>query len=164
MSKDSVNLYEIANEINEIVEMVDENWVLLPEAEIRFTELQMDKTQKFKNIGWLIKNLAAYEEAAKIEKQRIDLNRKIAANKVERLKAYLKMIMIKNGDKEFTTWTFKFSFRKSSSIEVVDASKLPKIYQKITIEANKTALKEALEAGKKIKGVSVVPGQNLQIS
>lgn len=51
MSKDSVNLYEIANEINEIVEMVDENGVLLPEAEIRFTELQMDKTQKFKNIG-----------------------------------------------------------------------------------------------------------------
>ena len=124
----------------------------------------MDKIQKFKNIGWLIKNLAAYEEAAKIEKQRIDLNRKIASNNVERLKAYLKMIMLKNNDKEINAWTFKFSLRKSSSIEVEDASKLPIIYQKITIEAKKTELKKALELWNEIEGVSVVNLQNLQIS
>jgi len=45
-----MNLYEIANAIQNISEMVDEDGVLLPEAEKALDELEMTKTEKFKNL------------------------------------------------------------------------------------------------------------------
>ncbi len=162
--KNQVSLYDIAEEINSIVEMVDEDGVLLPEAEAKFEELIMDKTVKFKNIGGLIKNLTAYADAFKEEKKRLTRHQQIAENKVERLKSYLKFIMQKNGDKVVEAGTFKFSFRSSSSILVDDPTKLPAEFQKITVEAKKIELKEALEGGAVIEGVSVAHGENLVIS
>lgn len=59
----------------------------------------------------------------------------------------------------------KISYRKSKQVEVlVDPSKLPEAYQRVKIEANKTAIKQCFERGVSFDGLAqIVEKQNIQI-
>lgn len=60
----------------------------------------------------------------------------------------------------------KLSKRKSSAVQIAEGlvvENLPIEYQRITIAADKTALKKAVEAGEVIEGVFVETRYNLQI-
>jgi len=67
---------------------------------------------------------------------------------------------------EFTSSTHTFGTRKSSSIEVDNVNSLPSEYKvvKVTEQADKKALKEAIKAGEEIEGVELVEKLNLKIS
>jgi len=66
---------------------------------------------------------------------------------------------------EFTSGLHTFGTRKSSSVEVEDVNALPKEYKvvKVTEQADKKALKEALKRGEEIEGVELVSKLNLNI-
>lgn len=58
------------------------------------------------------------------------------------------------------------STRKSTAVEILQRVKptdLPLEYQRVTVAADKSALKKALEAGEEIDGVSLLTRHNLQI-
>ena len=61
--------------------------------------------------------------------------------------------------------TLKISFRKSESIEVEDVNSLPSEYKvvKVTEQADKVALKEAIKGGIQVPGVYLKVNQNIQI-
>lgn len=139
------SLYDIAEAIEAVSNMVDEDGVLLPEAEAAFDELQMEKEQKFENIAKLIKNLNADAEACKIEKARLDIKKKNAENKVERLKAYLKFVMEKSKQSDYKAGLFSFKIQEFASVVVADVSKLPVEFQNITIEPKKKDLADAMK-------------------
>lgn len=59
--------------------------------------------------------------------------------------------------------TLKISFRKSESVEVDNVDELDEKFKKVKVEADKTAIKQAIKNGEEIKGARLVKNNNLQI-
>lgn len=158
-----MNLYEITKEIEEIACMVDEDGVLLPEAELWLDQLNIERKIKLENIWKYIKNLEYFEEALKSEKQKIDTKRKTIENKIERLKWYIHWNMKIFNEEKVQCWTVSFSLRESSSIIVDDIDKLDEKYIKITKEPMKQAIKDDLKLWIEVQNISILKSKNLQI-
>lgn len=125
--------------------------------------LEMEEAKKISDIACLIKNSEAAAKAHKEEKQAQEAKQKIEENRAKRLKEFLAGYL--NGAK-FKDERVSISYRKSTSTEIdetMDLSRLPDEFKKVTVEANKTAIKEALQAGEVIEGCRLVEKNNLII-
>ena len=152
-----MNLFEIDKKI---MECVDEETGEIVNEEL-LGQLQMDRDKKIENIACWIKNLKAEAEALKTEEDAFVARRKATENKVESLKSYL--INYLNGEK-FKSARAVISFRKMSSVNVTDASKLSSEYLRFKDpEPNKTAIKEAIKAGNTVVGAEIVEKQSILI-
>ena len=127
--------------------------------------LEMDFKEKIDNIACYIKNLTADIEAIKAEEKNLADRRKVKENKIESLKRYLSDGLTMAGYQKFETARCALSFRKSKQVEIQEGTELPAEYitTKIVEQADKKALKEAIEAGEIIDGVSIVEKSNIQI-
>lgn len=153
-----MKLYEIDAKIMECIN--DETGEILDSELLQSLEMQRD--EKIENVGLWIKNLAAEADAIKAEKNNLAAREKTARNKIERLKEYLAYAL--DGEK-FKTARLSVSYRRSESVKVDPAAldTLSDKYVKITREANKTALKDALKSGENIAGVSIEQKQSVII-
>lgn len=146
-----MTLYEIeqamldcANEDGEVVD-ID-----------RLNELEMAREEKISNIACWIKDCKAEAEAIRAEKKALDKRLAVAENKEKSLENYLKVYL--NGEK-YKDGRCSISYRKSVSTKIdddLDVNTLPDEYKRIKVEANKTAIKDALDAGIEIEGCSLV--------
>lgn len=145
----------IMNAVNEETGEITEDFALLD-------ELQLEREQKIENGGLYIKNLTAEIESLKAEEKALCERRKSKEKRAEWLKGYLTYSL--DGAK-FETPKLALSFRKSVVVDVADVDKLPEEFKRVktTVDADKTALKEALKAGALIDGATLVEKQNLQI-
>lgn len=152
------SLYEINQEILNCVDL--ETGEIIDEQ--AFEALQMERNEKLENIALWVKNLTSEAEALKAEEKAFYDRRKAAEKKAESLKRYLAQQL--KGQK-FTTTRTSVSFRKSSSVEVLDIDKLPTEYRKEvhTFVADKTEISKALKAGQEVDGAVLVQSINLQI-
>ena len=154
-----MRLYDIDNEILDCVD--EETGEIIDIKRLEALELERDK--KISNIACWIKDLRAEAEAIKAEKQALEKRQRAATHKAEQLTKYLAGYL--NGVK-FSDARVAISFRRSIATEIaenLDLNTLPDNCKKITIEANKTAIKEALQSGIKIDGCSLVERNNIQI-
>lgn len=152
------SLYSINQEILNCVDL--ETGEILDEQ--AFEALQMERNEKLENIALWVKNLTSEAEALKAEEKAFAERRKSAEKKAESLKRYLSQQL--NGQK-FTTTRTSVSFRKSSSVEVLDLDKLPAEYRKEVhaFVADKTEISKALKAGQEVEGAVLIQSLNLQI-
>lgn len=167
------NLYEINSAIDELLasdlqkdeEVVDNSTGEILSVEEALNQLELDQKTKFDNIACYIKNLTADAEALKQEEKKLADRRRVKENQAERLKNYLASGLIYAGYNKFETPRCALSFRTSKAVEIAEGVELSEEYLnvKITQEPNKKALKEAIELGKEIEGVSIVEKKNLQI-
>lgn len=155
-----MNLFEIDSAI---LDCVDVETGEIFDA-VKFEELAMERDVKIENICLWIKNLKAEAEALKAEKDAFAQRQKAAENKMESLKKYIASYL---DGAPFKTAKCAVSFRKSESVEIdegVNVANIPDEYLRFKEpEVNKTELKKALKAGKRIEGVSLVEKQNIQI-
>lgn len=166
-------LYEISNIIDQLLESDYQAKEELENSDTGETDtmenildkLEMDFKEKVDNIACYIKNLNADIEALKQEEKNLEERRKVKENKVESLKNYLSMNLLMAGYQKFETSRCALSFRKSKQIEISDNASIPEEYTttKVSITPDKKALKEALESGEIIDGVSLVEKSNIQI-
>ena len=128
----------------------------------RLEALQMERDTKIENVALWIKNLESDALAYKAEKDAFAAREAAARKKAEDLKKWL--VMALEGQK-FSTSRCAVSFRKSEIVEVEDVSLIPAELLKVktTVEANKTAIKEALKNGQEISGCSLIQKLNTQI-
>ena len=129
----------------------------------KLNELEMARDQKISNIACWIKDGKAESEAIKAEKQALEKRQKVAENKAESLKNFLRVYL--NGEK-FKDGRCSISYRKSTSTKIdenLDVNTLPDEYKRVKIEADKTAIKDALSAGIEIKGCSLVENTSVII-
>lgn len=150
-------LYEIDAAIMECVdtdtgEIIDEE---------KLNALLMERNVKLESVALWIKNLESDAAAIKAEREALEKRQKTAENKAASLRAWLSQAL---GGQNFSTARVAISYRKSVSTEV-DSDLAPKKWcrKKITYTPDKTAIKEALLSGKKIKGCRLVEKQNIQI-
>lgn len=152
-----MTLYEIDSEILSCID--EETGEIIDEEKL--TALNVERNKKISNVACWIKNLKAEAEAIKVEKQNLAKRQAACENKVESLKRWLKYAL--NGEK-YSDAKCNIRYQKSSSVkfdEGFDFSKLPKDFKKITIEPKKTEIKNAINAGKKIKGCSIEETNNI---
>lgn len=155
-----MTLYEIDEQIARCVKVNDSEYVDIETGEIididYLEHLEMDKDRK---IDYLIKlhlNCKADAEALKAEAQKFQKRAKAEENKAEQIKNYL--AFIQKGEKYKTTdGLHQISFRKSTSVEVTDISKLPDVYLRYKeLEADKASIKIALNSGVQVAGAVLV--------
>lgn len=124
-------------------------------------KLQMERDAKIENVACWIKELKAEAEALNAEKQAFAKRQKVAENKMESLKKWLAYAL--NGQ-AFKATRASVSFRKSQKVEIADIYKVDENYLRYKEpEADKTAIKEALKAGKTVAGATLVENTSVII-
>lgn len=154
-----MTLYDIEDAILECIDT--ENGDILDVEKLEALEMERDK--KISNIACWIKELRSDAAGIKAEKDALDKRMKAKENLADRLSTYLENFL--NGAK-FEDSRCAISYRKSESTEIaedLDLNTLPDDYKKITIAANKTAIKAALKSGVVIDGCAIVVKNNIQI-
>ena len=124
-------------------------------------KLTMEREAQLENVACWIKELKVEAEALKAEKQRLAERQKVAENKMESLKNYLAYAL---DGQAFKTVRASVTFRKSQAVEIADIYKLDENYLRYKEpEADKTAIKEALKAGKTVAGATLVENTSVII-
>ena len=160
------NLFDINRELQDLWEAAldPETGELDEEKLAAFEALGMERDAKIENIACWIKNLKSDAEALKAEAKNMADRAKAAERKADSLKRYLAAAL--HGEK-FQSARAAISWRKSVSVEVDDAEveNLPEQYirRKVSVEADKTAIKDALKAGESIEGCRLVESNNISI-
>lgn len=157
------NLYEINAELTRLWDAAVDPETGEVNADLyeQFDALQMEKDQKVENIALWIKNLRSDAEAIKAEAQTLQARAKAASNKADRLSAYIEQAL---GGEKFQTPRVNISYRSSSSVEIVDPTKIPvKFWRLKDPEFDKTAIKAAFKEGKEVPGCGLKANRSMII-
>lgn len=128
-----------------------------------FEEIKLDLEDKLDNCMKLIKELEGSSEILKQEAKRIN-NKAIAFdNKAKQLKELMKNALVSSGQEKLKTFYFSYSIKNSESIEVTDVELLPRQFLRIKKEADKKAIKEALQNNISIEGCSIKSSKSLVV-
>lgn len=158
-------LYEITHDYQSLMSEIENNeGEITPELNelliINETELQT------KSIAYLsvIKSSEAFISQIDEEIKRLTALKKRNNTLVDNLKDRLLTAVKLFGN--FEVGFTKFGTRKSSQVEVLNVNDLPKEYKvvKVTEQADKVAIKKAIESGQEIKGCSIIENLNLKIN
>lgn len=152
------SLYEINQQLLDTMDL-DTGEIIDTE---KFYELQLERNEKLENVALWYKNLLSEAAAYKAEKDVFAEKQKRAEAKADSLKKYLDSAL--NGSK-FETVKVNVSYRKSTSVEVVDQTLIPEQYLRTvtTVAPDKTEIAKALKVGEQIDGVQLKESSNIQI-
>lgn len=165
-------LYEIGQAYQYFLEQVEAGEV--PEEAINDTlsGIEGDFKEKADNIACMIKNLERFIDAIKMEEKSLYTRRKSKENQVQRLKNYLMNSMLELGKPKMELTRSVITIRKSPpSIKIENIPRFIEWAQGheeslLTYrdpEPSKKQIKEYLDSGGEIPGVSVEQKQALQI-
>ena len=127
----------------------------------KLDKLTMERDAKIENVALWIKDLKAEAEALKAEKMAFAERQKVAENKIESLKKWLAYAL---DGQDYKSVRASVSFRKSQAVEIADIYKVDENYLRYKEpEADKTAIKEALKAGKNVAGATLVENTSVII-
>ena len=160
------SVYELDAKISSCIQLDEEHVVSVDDGEElnlqQFEALQMERGQKIEGLCCYIKNTLAEAEAIYAEINVLSRRAEARKKEVERCKAYLAGVLY--GEK-FETPRCKVSWRKSEVCNVLNIEAVPEEYlrTKITIDADKTAIKKAIKAGAEIPGAEVIQKLNMTL-
>jgi hypothetical protein len=160
------SVYELDAKISSCIQLDEEHVVSVDDGEVlnlqQFEALQMERGQKIEGLCCYIKNTLAEAEAIYAEINVLSRRAEARKKEVERCKAYLAGVLY--GEK-FETPRCKVSWRKSEVCNVLNIEAVPEEYlrTKITIDADKTAIKKAIKAGAEIPGAEVIQKLNMTL-
>ena len=103
--------------------------------------------------------------ALKQEEQRLAERRRLNDAKVERMKTYLHDMLDDAGLDKVKGLKYTVGFRKSQAVDVLDLDTVPESLKrtKTIVEADKTAIKDALKRGVDVPGALLIDKRNLSI-
>ncbi|HFU4450955.1 TPA: siphovirus Gp157 family protein [Streptococcus suis] len=156
------NIYELTGIFKQIAEMegIDEETKLDTLESIDWTEQFEEKVE---NTVKVIKNKEADVDQLKEEIDRLTKRKKSIENYITRLKTGLQGAFEITGHDKIKTLLFTVSLANNQPSVVVDEDLLPKKYFIQTLKPDKTAIKELLKAGKKVKGAVLQESRSLRI-
>lgn len=163
-----MTLYELTAEYSSLLDAIEAGEI--PEEAIADTleAVEGEFYAKCDNVACAIKNLLAEAEMIRAEEKKLKARREAKEKSAARLKDYLDNALKNTGKDKFETARAAGSYRKSVGVVVDDAfylwAKRHKEFLKIADPTpDKIAIKEALDAGKSVKGASLETRYNLII-
>jgi hypothetical protein len=159
-----MNLYEITREALELASLL-ETEELTPELEEMLVINQEQLQAKAGNYAKVIANIQGDSDAIDAEIKRLKAMKESKDRAVTRLKDAVKNAMLVSGIDKIESPLFKLSLRRSESVEVEVPEALPIDWQvkKVTITADKVAIKQAIKEGYAITGARIIENFSLQI-
>ncbi|HEL1625465.1 TPA: siphovirus Gp157 family protein [Streptococcus suis] len=156
------SIYELTGIFKQIAEMegIDEETKLDTLESLDWTEQFEEKVE---NTVKVIKNKEADVDQLKEEIDRLTKRKKSIENDITRLKTGLQGAFEITGHEKVKTLLFTVSLANNQPSVVVDEELLPKKYFIQTLKPDKTAIKELLKAGKKVKGAVLQESRSLRI-
>ena len=168
MSK--LTLFELTAEIDNLLdEIVDAEIARDTETlEALYAELDaLYEARESKQIGYVhvVKNADAAAKACKAEANAFYARAKALENIGRRLKDTLQQDLIHHGEKSVTAGKFKIALQNGQPRVMLNIppEELPADYQRVSIDADKNALKDALKNGTEIDGVALEPTEHIRI-
>lgn len=163
-----MNLYQIDKAYLDVIESgfsVDEETGELLFTEEDLDSLQAEYSDKVDNIACYIKDLDSLNDSISKEIKALQERKKWNDTKAERLKGYITSSMKKRGLNKLESARNKVSFRKSTSVQVIDESLVDDDYMKVKIErsVDKKKVSEQLKKGQFVAGCILVENTNIQI-
>lgn len=121
--------------------------------------------EKLEAAACYIKEQRVLAEAIKAEEAALNERRKGIEKRTEWLRQYLGETMESVGRSEFESARCRLSFRRSSSVSILDEAVLPEEYVRVTESRrpDKTAIGKALKAGQSVPGAELAEKRSLQI-
>lgn len=159
-----MKLYQITQEAQYLAALL-ETEELTPELEAELLINQEQLQSKGINYAKVIANYQSESDQIDAEIKRLKALKESRDKKVTWLTESLKKAMIVSGIEKIESPLFKISLRRSEAVEVEIPEALPVDWQvkKITITADKVAIKKAIKEGYSITGARLVENFNLQI-
>ena len=159
-------IYELNQQIAACIRLDDDHVVNTEDGEIldleQFEALQMERDAKVEGLACYIKNKLAEAEAIYAEINVLSYRAGAMKKEAERCKAYLAGALY--GEK-FETPRCKITWRKSEICNVLNIDAVPDEFKrtKVTIDADKTAIKKAIKAGAEVPGAEVIQKLNMTL-
>jgi hypothetical protein len=159
-----MNLYQITQEAQYLAALL-ETEELTPELEAELLINQEQLQTKGINYAKVIANYQSEADQIDAEIKRLKAMKESRDKKVTWLTESLKKAMLVSGIEKIESPLFKISLRRSEAVEVEIPEALPIDWQvkKVTITADKVAIKKAIKEGYSITGARLVENFNLQI-
>nr|DAO55027.1 MAG TPA: resistance protein [Caudoviricetes sp.] len=160
------NIYELKDQIKACIQLDEEHVVDTEDGEIlnlqQFEALQMERDAKIEGMCCYIKNKLAEADAIDAEANTLSHRSGVIRKEVERCKAYLAGALY--GEK-FETPRCKITWRKSEICNVLNIDAVPEEYKrtKVTVDADKTAIKKAIKSGAEVPGAEVIQKLNMTL-
>ena len=161
-----MTLYEIDEEIQELLDEVDPETGELITDYVALDALLMEREAKIENIVLFIKNLSSDVRELKAEEAALAERRKKAEKKAERLREYVSHAL---GGERFQTPRCCVSFRKSTALELGEGfTEWAKEHADTLLrykepEPDKAAIKSALAGGAEIPEAKLVQNTTMTI-
>lgn len=164
-----MKLYELAENYQELSNMLEQievgsdDWKTIQDT-LDATEGAFE--EKVKAVCVMVKQFKYNMEVCKAEKKRLDEVAKGYENKAQWLESYLQEQLAKTGNLKSTMLygPHKLTYRKGVSTEVTDVNALPIEFLKTKIEADKTAIKKALQEGIEVAGARLIDTTSLKVT
>jgi hypothetical protein len=156
------NLFRINEDIFRLYQQIDDNGgELTPELEEQLTITENDRESKCEGYVSVIRMFKSKSQLIKDEAKRLLDAARTYDKSIERLEDNLLSSIVQLGN--IKTNFVSISTRRNKSVEIADDVEIPLQYQRVKIEANKTAIKEALESGIDVPGATIVEKYSLLI-
>lgn len=152
-----MKLYQLQEQIRAILDDAENPDANIDQLGKKLEKTQIDFDKKMESCACVLQELGGDVDTLKAEIDRLTNRKKALENNVDGLKDYMRHNMEALGITKVKTAKFTITLGKpGETVAVEDPKLLPKDYQRITISADKTALKKPLQAGEVIQGASLV--------
>lgn len=157
-----MKLYEIATELNSLIELLSHDGEITPEIESALSVLEIALIEKTDSCVFVAQKLEDNIEAAKKRKKEIDEFIKRQERSLERLESYIVGIMERMGKDSVEGLLHKITLRKPSKIvDVFDESIVPPEFKTVEVvtKVDKMAIKEKLKKDEVVMGARLLDGK-----
>ena len=159
-----MNLFNIKQEyINLVNTIIDNNGELSPELSQALAINETELKEKAINYGYVIRSFEYENDIIDAEIKRLKALKEQKEKAIQKLKDAVSDAMNLYGIEKVESPVLKLSFRKSESIEISENIDKRFVIEKITLQPDKVAIKEAIKKGEQVEGAVLVINQNLQI-
>ena len=155
ISKEFQALYDVASDSNDVETLTE-----------LYNSLETKLEDKADSTRVILSRLKSDSDFLTDEIKRLQQRKKSIETNMDNLKSLLMWTFQKTGIDKLKTAKATFYFASSKSLSIsdnVDISKLPSEYVQVEHKANKKALKEAIENGVVLDGVTIIENESLRI-
>lgn len=159
------NLYKLNKDFQQALELGftydEETGEITDLSTEQIEKLEMDYLVKVENCIAYYKNMDAMEKAMAQAIKDMQARKKALANRKKNFAKYIG----ENCKTKVDTPIGSVSHRSSKQVIVTDIDKLPEEYKRVktTVDADKMAIKRAIDSGEHIDGAHIIVNQNVQI-
>lgn len=117
--------------------------------------LKDDESAKLEQYAYVYRSLDAEADMIRAEESRLKAKRVAKENAAERLRERVQAHLTSTGQTKAKAGLFSWSIKRTTAVAITDAELLPVVFLRVKTEADKTAIKAAIDSGEIVPGACI---------